>query len=171
MPPYFAGLLMPRKPWSPIFLNSSWAGKMPASSHSSTCGLISRVDEFLARSDARSAHSWCSSCDPAPGVKHPCRLSTNLLFSRWIDPVSAARVRLHPRHAEACWLAAAAPRPRGRSSRHSASTVRLSRGSIRPSSHRPRGGEQRGGLAVDFCAVTRPSCASSFSGRPACRRA
>src|SRR6266446_3498865 len=38
---------MPRKPWLPIFLNNSCAGKMPACSHSSTWGLISVSQNFV----------------------------------------------------------------------------------------------------------------------------
>src|SRR5215207_2890731 len=41
MPPYSTGLLMPKRPALPSFLKTSWAGKMPSSSHLSTCGLMS----------------------------------------------------------------------------------------------------------------------------------
>ncbi|MNJ02355.1 hypothetical protein D3C73_1622900 [compost metagenome] len=41
MPPYSTGLVMPRKPRLPIFLNSSCAGNTSAASHSSTKGSIS----------------------------------------------------------------------------------------------------------------------------------
>src|SRR5690606_40766728 len=40
----------PRKPSLPIFPKSSCAGKMPASSHSSTCGLISDSMNFFRES-------------------------------------------------------------------------------------------------------------------------
>src|SRR5262249_21567664 len=51
MPPYSTGLLMPSRPASPSFLKTSWAGKMPSSSHLSTCGLMSL--SMMARSVRR----------------------------------------------------------------------------------------------------------------------
>src|SRR5262250_57794 len=63
MPPYSTGLLMPSRPASPSFLKTSCAGKMPSSSHLSTCGLMSL--SMMARSVRRiSACSGvnCTSC-------------------------------------------------------------------------------------------------------------
>src|SRR5262249_38923411 len=67
MPPNSTGLLMPRRPASPSFLKTSWAGKMPSSSHCSTCGLMSL--SMIARSLRRiSACSWvnCIGGSPSP---------------------------------------------------------------------------------------------------------
>src|SRR5471030_3287408 len=69
MPPYSTGFWMPSRPASPSFLKTSWAGKMPSSSHWSTCGLMSL--SMMARSVRRiSACSWVNCMSAIPQSRH-----------------------------------------------------------------------------------------------------
>src|SRR6185503_15267284 len=69
MPPNSTGLLMPNRPALPSFLNTSWAGKMPSSSHWSTCGLMSL--SMIARRVRRiSACSWVNCILAVPQSRH-----------------------------------------------------------------------------------------------------
>src|SRR6185436_18756962 len=69
MPPNSTGLLMPSSPALPSFLNTSWAGKMPSSSHWSTCGLMSL--SMIARRVRRiSACSWVNCILSVPEARH-----------------------------------------------------------------------------------------------------
>src|SRR5579862_3323895 len=111
MPPNSVGLLMPRRPASPSFLNTTWAGKMPSSSHWSTCGLMSL--SMMARRVRRiSACSWvnCMSAISQSGhVAH--QLGDDLQH----DLVGAAADRAQPavaiaaRHRAVPQVARAAP--------------------------------------------------------------
>src|ERR1700712_3891045 len=64
MPPYFSGLVRPRRPRSPRPLKTSWAGNASAASHSSTCGLMcSSMKRLRAR--------WISSCSWVYCIESP----------------------------------------------------------------------------------------------------
>src|SRR5665213_1254053 len=80
MPPYSTGLWMPSRPALPSFLKTSWAGKMPSSSHWSTWGLMSL--SMIARNVRRiSACSWVN-CTVSPHAQRSAPLQWRIFLGR-----------------------------------------------------------------------------------------